>query len=710
MLNKGYVLKTQRTVRDEYLQWDRSYNLNAIATVTEEVASDWLRFAPSEPPTVSDFPRTHGNLDQKADIVVEYYAPDGTVLDISYHQSENTNLTSEKCHHLDPTPPYESCTPSSKSFLVPSTQIIKFIPYADRCPPGDGTPEERNEAELLKFIVGEDEDLEPYSNENFGWVVDHELPELIMVEMEVIRRLYDEGFTLEEIDATKVLMERLWKTHEGPGLLWKASQMPSLPGFGPNSDQVRVLTVNSDLKNMTLLDTVNHEANRFCHNLKCNIMMCSMHCSGSNYTKVDLTKKPRRTSMELIPVPGCPKDFCFKFMDDYDDDMDIGISEDSRSTLDDILQFEPDMSPCESSSILVFSDWFQDQITRYSYIARTSTPTKRSSTSLKWNMAFIRLGIPNFWMEELRRVLKNFMMPGYLHVLTKVFALIQIRNATATKITNIVNGDVDVPLPVSVQIDLLKAAKHTFNFQRHNPLEGLQMHGRECDPEVCKGCEAKLVHAYKFGWGMTKEERQDRKLNKRRCQNVSIQKGLVPVVEIRRCAFGFGAFATSDIKATAIRRVFLGEYAAEIIELGYYDGFANYARGTNYVFDLDDLRCAEAAYLGNETRFLNDNSRYLGTSKRDEEAKDEADETKENLEEETDNNLSKAVAKLTLEDNNNCVAEHKIVNDDILIGLFLVKNVKKDEELFLSYGPKYWAKEIEEPGPSQSIGDQEDEL
>jgi len=152
--------------------------------------------------------------------------------------------------------------------------------------------------------------------------------------------------------------------------------------------------------------------------------------------------------------------------------------------------------------------------------------------------------------------------------------------------------------------------------------------GRECDVDKCINCNAR-------------DGSDDR------CQNVKIQQGISKGIEIRRGAYGLGAFATTKIS----RNDYLGEYVGELFTVDNTPnmGAASH-RCLNYNFTANETWIIDAAKVGNNTRYANHGEPSVS----------------------------------------NCEARILLVNGEHRIGFFATQKIGLGQEILLDYGEGYW--------------------
>lgn len=131
------------------------------------------------------------------------------------------------------------------------------------------------------------------------------------------------------------------------------------------------------------------------------------------------------------------------------------------------------------------------------------------------------------------------------------------------------------------------------------------------------------------------------------CSNCSMSRGqkhklLIGISTVS----GMGAFANQNVS----KGEFLGEYVGEVItEEEAEERTDTYIqKGRSYMFDLAFGMVLDATNFGNALRFINHS-----------------------------------------EDNPNCYPSIKVVDGDLKIGFYALKNIKEKQELFFNYGPKF---------------------
>jgi len=126
-----------------------------------------------------------------------------------------------------------------------------------------------------------------------------------------------------------------------------------------------------------------------------------------------------------------------------------------------------------------------------------------------------------------------------------------------------------------------------------------------------------------------------------------MQRGIPAKLEIKRGAYGLGAFAVESIR----KDQFIGEYIGEL--LSTKDDGRDIMRkhlGLNYSFGLNSEYHIDSARVGNETRFINHG---------------EGDKA-------------------------NATAIKKLVLGDLRIAFYSLRFIRANEEILFDYGKEYW--------------------
>lgn len=160
---------------------------------------------------------------------------------------------------------------------------------------------------------------------------------------------------------------------------------------------------------------------------------------------------------------------------------------------------------------------------------------------------------------------------------------------------------------------------------------------RECDPELCLGCEC----------------RNQGKRKRPKCGNSSVQAARFPRIRVSPSKWGYGAFAAEPIAEGTI----IGDYVGEF-ESGGVDDDAVEVQDMikkhlelNYSFGIEGTdRVIDAKTAGNEMRYLNHGTGFPL----------------------------------------NCDAKQIMVHNTNHIVIETARKVKAGEELLLNYGEKYW--------------------
>ncbi|KAJ6497191.1 hypothetical protein C8R47DRAFT_1212725 [Mycena vitilis] len=189
-------------VKNEFYAWK-----------TEHTAQVFSRIATRDPPFVSGamesffLPVLEPLSNSELDIVLfEDYDADGKLVEPA---TAIPLQTAEAAQSFPPHPPYQFCTPVSRSHTARmiDNQSAAFIPY----PEDASFPRE----DYLKEFQG------------FQWILDQQDPDKEVIQFETVRRLHlNHGFSVEHIDhlITAYTSLRSLRLSNESGLLWDVSQ------------------------------------------------------------------------------------------------------------------------------------------------------------------------------------------------------------------------------------------------------------------------------------------------------------------------------------------------------------------------------------------------------------------------------------------------------------------------------------------------------
>ncbi|KAH9948037.1 hypothetical protein B0H21DRAFT_290432 [Amylocystis lapponica] len=165
--------------------------------------------------------------------------------------------------------------------------------------------------------------------------------------------------------------------------------------------------------------------------------------------------------------------------------------------------------------------------------------------------------------------------------------------------------------------------------------------GWECDPEVCLVKKTRVKPS-------RRETQRAPNMTRHQCQNMKFQRAQHYQLEVKTGSYGLGTFAVRAIP----KNKYIGEYVSEYMDnTAEGPGVIHKHRRMNYLFELNSTWCLDAAFLGNETRYINHPPN--------------ADDT-------------------------NVVADVKLVNGEHRIAFISLKAIKAGAELLLDYGLAYW--------------------
>nr|GAT59627.1 SET-domain-containing protein [Mycena chlorophos] len=566
----------------------------------------------------------------------------------------------------DPGPRYQYCAPTSSNYnaRLHDHAQAQFMPFPDR----DDFPRTRYMAAF---------------NSKSAWtemgrhgriVLVENDPDRELVIYETIRRLHlDQGFDVDDLDDVLQNVEGmrglplrdaddrgfLWEYEKRdiPNIIWAdghtTATAPTLP--------VELVLPPSDPTN--IIERLNRVGKRFCANLNCITNSCGVHISNDWEVMAApvLKKIATRTSHEIVqmkqeeddPEPCERHCFILNQFDD-DDDMDGHLDATKRALAFGLLDLEPDFLPCD---LAVIADL--DCITcfklRREYIddKKVKAIPSESGSEEDWEnwseYGGRRSKLPPMvqaekWKTSHTRPCNHDGPCDDACECVQEYARCERTCQCAPNCRNRWKG---CNLSCAKRGNCGRFVAEPENTKNPKAICLCRRAGRECDPELCTGCNARQDPERVGG------RRKGRRFI-RKCDNMPVQRGECKAIDVKQSAYGFGAFAGEDIKTNDM----VGDYTGEIlfVEAAATDAMPVDHRAvlhdyidTNYFFGLGRATI-DARLLGNPTRFLND-------------AKPRKP---------------------------NCRAENVLVNGQRRIWLRAMRPIEKGVELTLSYGDEYW--------------------
>ncbi|KAK0433986.1 hypothetical protein EV421DRAFT_2088240 [Armillaria borealis] len=233
---------------------------------------------------------------------------------------------------FEPHPPYLACTPASRSVekesydMTLSAECLPFVPFAD-----DPT------FPLVEYAK---------RYESFEWQVDFVDPDVEVIEIEVARRLHCEfGLSLNAIDELKII--RPMRLSHDSGLIWDTFQrdMPDIPWL--DEPVIMTLPPRQLPSENDLLNEINRFRPQFCPNMNCIHLACKVH--QFEYPPINpITPTKTNQSLKLQQGALCGPD-CYRHLDESQDGMMEGVQwtdPEDGEFLQGVLKLDPDISPC----------------------------------------------------------------------------------------------------------------------------------------------------------------------------------------------------------------------------------------------------------------------------------------------------------------------------------------------------------------------------
>ncbi|EIW80429.1 SET domain-containing protein [Coniophora puteana RWD-64-598 SS2] len=604
-----------KQVRDEFYAWEP---VASRATLRSLVPSEPRPLTEGEAEEMSDLLAalergpTWAHLDSGSDMDddADDDSPKVRVTRISSSGQERSRTV--RCEvinvtAIEPHPPYESCTPSSRSIrmLEADKTTLRFIPYADQ-----------KDFPIRKV-------LNDKNWETWAWEGDFD-PDHEMIQIEAARRLVSQyGLTINEIDNLKVFDKELRNPlFNNTGLLHDISQRDQLYWPGSFREQPHEHVLPESFAPGEEDEVARHKSvlSVQCPNPNCAGLLCHEHYYP--YPGIIPIRRPKLTSQQLLQLPGRPcGDQCFRLVEDIIayETINPDQPDDLQAHCEAILKQFPDSLPCD---LVLLTDLPCREI----YAQRLDV--------------FRDDGIENeddMINTRKRKHQKGEFKDRFEYKPSQPCA----HSGPCTEETcSCAKAKLHCQLSCSCGVQCWRQRKGCKCPRGKNSCRTSKCAcfkaSRECMPGICGRCDAK---------GATS----------RPCRNTVVQRGEGKDIEIKRGTWGLGAFARQRIR----RHEYLGDYTGVRMftsEADRDEAVRNHT-GLNYLFEFDvngttaeDGESIDAHRVGNFTRFLN-----------------HADDDGQNVD-----------------------VRPMVVNGDPRIALFAQRDIKAGEELFLSYGEKYW--------------------
>ncbi|KAF9040279.1 SET domain-containing protein [Hymenopellis radicata] len=547
---------------------------------------------------------------------------------------------------IAPHPPYTSCAPVSRNVLLPDDADLGLA-----------------KKQFLRDCIAAIPDLK------YAWQKDFLDPDVEIIRIEVVKRLYDRSIPLNILGDNLV-----GKVGHDTGLLWAIHQRdwPKVLDWFSEKEVEKLQNIRNhpDLnwKTESVFDAINTCEPAYCS--LCGRLACGTHRPEKDETKelrlpVLLEKVAKLSAEELHDsgVTPCGVD-CFKHldMDRYEDESDRESEIDEDKFIIGVLKIDPDILPCDLSftsklpcnQIFLYRARFLKQAGARPDAGRTYSGPSRLAE-----------------VEDPKKPEQSFASPVHPCVHdgpcdnTVEGCRCYLTGRQCLRSCNCALTCARRRKGCSCYVDggCTKANQCPCAIQE-----------QECDPELCRKCGARNQIAWKHI-----DLDGPAPNHKHSCNNVDVQHATIRddvLISIRRSKYGSGAFSSSSngLKADT----YLGEYHGQIkknvpdVSSMVDSILAKYTK-RNYVFDLNKEVIIDAASMGNVTRYLNEGPEL----KKPKEGSKPGDKDA------------------------NCGTEIIYVNEEKHIVLRTGPPIAARKELTLSYGDKYWGKAAQNEGSEE---------
>ncbi|KAJ7074281.1 hypothetical protein C8F01DRAFT_1099943 [Mycena amicta] len=557
--------------------------------------------------------------------------------------------------------PYRYCAPTSSNYScrVKENKEAQFMPFPDDTtfPRSEYMSCFGKDSACIWIHRGRDGRLVPQVPN----------PDDELVIYETIRRLhFDRGFSAAEIDYVLRNVEGMGaqslRTTRNGGFLWEFIQR-DIPNVvwadGHETATAPRLPADFGLDPCEPYDIfarLNRNITGFCANLNCIMHSCGVHISyewdDAGFGGPILEQQAKLTSLDLFdlkmeedPEP-CHNQCFFWSVDEDEMDEDDDPSDDKRAFLGSLLKLDPDMLPCYLA-VIASMDCRKAFRLRRELISDDEVQSNKPKPKRKPKRP-----------KRSKKHPKSITLPekepnDYTSHTTPCN-----HGGQCTKQCPCVKDEVHCERNCLCALDCSQRWKGC-NFtcagrghcgsrlakRRDGNRCACREAGRECDPELCTGCDARNVREH------YPEEATKVRGRPRRCENMELQRGMCKRIVVDKSEYGFGAFAGEKIREHDIIGEYTGELMFDTEDIDWNQRhIVNIHMGTNYLFGLGKTT-VDARTLGNPTRFLNDSK----------------------------------------PDKPNCEADVVTVNGQRRILIRALQAIGENQQLTLSYGEEYWA-------------------
>ncbi|GLB39383.1 putative histone-lysine N-methyltransferase activity [Lyophyllum shimeji] len=522
------VQQIYRSTWDDFYIWEHDHclrTLHSLARVsphdTTQAGSSSSSRLDSVSPAVSSVTvenRQSSDTETESFTILEY--------DDGDEEPQKTTVSVEivdVTRPLDPCAPYEACTPASRNINVgDDSGHMPFIPLMD-----DPTFNHILHAGDYRF---------------FEWQVLNRDPDLEVILMQTVHTLhYTHHLSSEDIDKTGVLPQLVTpkvlnasRRRDYPKWPSLTCRLPYLPPYANASPSKKL----SDL------------LNDFCHNANCVIGYCTVHLGDMPAPQAIAPTIPTNALASSVETP-CGA-ACFLL----GNASTIGSfwTEDDVETLNMVLSFSPDLSPCNLAIICrkPCHEVFRQRGRIFADTISKTTTQRRSH----------RIGPVR---------IRDHAMP--------------VRAARVSR--------------------TMRTASECVGVTENVPADGAAVPAQDRSSKEHAGRPG--VHAIALIASAIPKSASSAKPEVNAasdiCKNACIQRGDRKRTEVRQSTWGLGLFIAEEAKEEDFILEYTGELLYEVTQI--CRDFVSRHRGRNYLFQLNPTVSIDGTKAGNESRFIN---------------------------------------------------------------------------------------------------------